>query len=74
MQIPGKRVRVPKWIHGRLCVVRVDAEAVIPDADPSEACLEPAALRWLDKLQELADAGDIEALARVGDVYVRRSA
>ncbi|MCI0366480.1 MAG: hypothetical protein L0Y44_06135 [Phycisphaerales bacterium] len=74
MQIPGKRVRVPKWIHGRLCVVRVDAEAVIPDADPTEACLEPSTLRWLDKLQELADAGDVEALSRVGDVYIRRSA
>lgn len=73
-QIPGKRIRVPKWIHGRLCVVRVEAEAVIPDADPSEPCLEPATLRWLDKLQELADDGDIEALAKVGEVFVRRSA
>ena len=74
MQIPGRRVRIPKWIHGTQCVVRVDAEAVIPDADPGEPCLEPQTLRWLDELQALADAGDAEALARVGDVYVRRSA
>lgn len=73
-QISGKRVRVPKWIHGRVCVVRVEAEAVIPDGDPSEPCLEPATLRWLDELQHLADAGDIEALAKVGEVFVRRSA
>ena len=73
-RIPGKRVRVPKWVHGRLCVVRVEADAVIPDADPSEPCLEPATLRWLDELQRQADAGDVEALAKVGEVFVRRSA
>ncbi|MEX2212750.1 MAG: hypothetical protein WD768_01395 [Phycisphaeraceae bacterium] len=72
--IPGQRVRVPKWVHGRLCVVRVEAEAVIPDADPSEPCLEPATLRWLDQLQQWADAGDVESLAKVGEVFVRRTA
>jgi hypothetical protein len=56
------------------CVVRVEADAVIPDADPSETCLEPTTLRWLDKLQDLADAGDVDALAKHGDVFVRRSA
>jgi hypothetical protein len=48
-QIPGRRIRVPKWIHGRQpggCVVKVEAEAVIPDADPSEPCLESKSLRW----------------------------
>jgi hypothetical protein len=72
--IPGRRVRVPKWIHGRLCVVRVEAEAVFPDADPSEACLEPRTLRWLDELQDLADAGNVDALAKHGEVFVRRTA
>lgn len=74
MRIQGKRTRVPKWIHGRLCVVRVEAEAVIPDADPSEPCLEQSTLRWLDELQAMADAGNIDALAKVGEVYVRRTA
>jgi hypothetical protein len=73
-QIPGRQVRVAKWIHGRLCVVRVEVDAVVPDADPSEPCLEPATLRWLDELQQLADAGDVDALAKVGEVFVRRSA
>ena len=72
--LPGKRVRVTKWIHGRMCVARVEAEAVLPEADPSEPCLEPATLRWLDDLQKLADEGDVEALARVGEVFVRRTA
>lgn len=54
--------------------MRVEAEAVIPDADPSEPCLEPSTLRWLDELQTLADAGAVDALAKVGEVYVRRTA
>ena len=72
--ISGKRIKVTQWIHGKLCVVRVDVDAVIPDEDPSEPCFEPPALKWMDELQRLADAGDVEALAKVGDVYVRRSA
>lgn len=74
MVFKGKRVKVTKWIHGRQCVVRVQADAVIPDADPSEPCLEPPTLAWLDELQRLADAGDVESLARHGEVFVRRSA
>lgn len=74
MLIPGKRIKLKKWIHGRLCVVHVEVDAIIPDADPSEPCLEPATVRWLDELQRLADGGDAESLARAGEVYVKRSA
>lgn len=74
MHIPGKRTRIIKWIHGRLCVARVEVEAVIPDADPSEPCLEPATVKRLDELQRLADAGDVDALEKHGEVFVRRSA
>ncbi len=77
MHNPGKRVKLVKWIHGRQRVVRVMVDAVIPDADPSEPCLDLEKVRWLDELQQLADRGggaDTEAPARAGDVYVRRSA
>ncbi len=74
MNVPGKRTKVSKWIHGRGCAVRVQADAVIPDADPSEPCLEPHTLRWLDELQRLADEGNVDALAKMGEVYVRKSA
>ena len=74
MQIPGKRIRIPRWIHGARCVVRVEVDAIIPDEDPSEPCLEPATIRFLDGLQKLADEGAVEELAGHGDVYVRRSA
>ena len=72
--ISGKRIKLEKWIHGTQCVVLVDVDAVIPDADPSEPCFEPPAVRWMDELQRLADAGDVNALSKFGDVYVRRSA
>jgi hypothetical protein len=72
--IKGKRVKVPQWIHAQLCVVRVEVDAVIPDEDPSEPCFEPAAVKWMDELQRLADAGQIDELAKIGEVFVRRSA
>jgi hypothetical protein len=71
-RVPGKRLTLKKWIHGRRCVVSVEVEAVIPDADTSEACLEPATIKWLDQVQRMADEGDVAALARIGEVYVRR--
>ena len=74
MNIPGKRVKVPQWIHGPACAVRVQVEAVIPDADPSEECFEPPAVKWMDELQRLATEGKVDELAKHGEVYVRRSA
>ena len=73
-RVPGKRVRVPKTILGDLCVLRLEVEAVIPDADPSEPCLEPDTLRYLDHLRQLAAAGNVTELEKHGTVYVRRSA
>jgi hypothetical protein len=52
----------------------VQVDAIIPDADPSEPCLEPQTIQFLDDLQNKADRGLINELASVGDVYVRRSA
>ena len=74
MALQGKRIKIDRWIHAVDCVVRVEVDAVIPDADPSEPCLEPPVLRFLDDLQAKADRGLVGELAKFGDVYVRRSA
>lgn len=74
MLLPGKRVKIDRWIHGRLCVVRLTVDAVIPDFEPREPCLEPQTIKFLDDIQRQADAGAVEALEEVGDVYVRKSA
>ena len=70
----GKRTKIDRWIHATPCVVRVEVDVIIPEADPSEPCLEPKTIRYLDELQTKADRGLIAELAMVGDVYVRRSA
>ena len=74
MKTTGELVKVSKWIRGDDCAVHVMVDAVIPIDDPSEPCLEPDVLRHLDRLQVLADAGDLDELAKYGTVYVRRVA
>jgi hypothetical protein len=74
MALQGKRTKIEQWIHSASCVVRVEVDAIIPDADPSEPCLEPSTIRYLDELQRKADRGLISELAQAGVVYVRQSA
>jgi hypothetical protein len=70
----GKHIKVRKWIHGESCVVRILVDAVIPASDPSEPCFEPPAVKGMDELQRLANEGQVDELAKHGEVYVRRSA
>lgn len=74
--LKGRNIRVTQWIEGRSrlgpIVVRVDADAIVPDEDPSEPCFEASVVRWLEEVQRLADAGEIEVLAKLGDVYYKR--
>ena len=73
-----KRTKVPQWIEGRGVagpfVVRVLADALILEGDDPEPCFEPRTMKLLEEAQRLADAGNIEALTRIGDVYFRKSA
>ena len=74
MLIDGKHTRVIKWIHGDLCVLRVEVDAIVPTFDPDEPYLEPTVVKLLDQLQEMANAGQIDELAKHGRVYVRKTA
>jgi hypothetical protein len=74
MEFDGERVKEVRWVHAGACVVRVEVEAVIPKDDPSEPCLEPETVEFLREVHERAEAGDVEWLKTVGDVYVRLSA
>lgn len=71
MTMPGKRVKLSRWIHGTDYVVKVDVEAVIPVDDPSEPCLESETIEYLRSVRDHADRGDVEWLKRVGDVYAK---
>jgi hypothetical protein len=70
----GRRVRQVRWVHAPRCVVRVEVDAVIPDDDPSEPCFEPATVEFLREVHDRAQAGDLDWLRRIGDVYVRMTA
>ena len=70
----GERIRLSKWIRGDTFVVGVTVEGVLPIDDPSQPCLEPDTTRFLDHLQDLADARNFAELEKHGTIYMRRSA
>ncbi len=74
MRLEGKRVRQTRWVHAAPCVVRVEVEAVIPVDDPSEPFCEPKTVEFLREVHARADAGDIEWLKGIGQVYSKVSA
>ena len=69
MSIPGKQVRRTRVIRTDRYVVVLEVDAVIPDADPSEACYEPATVELLRQVEFHARANDVAWLKRHGKVY-----
>jgi hypothetical protein len=47
----------------------VEVELVYPADYPTEACLEPATVRWLDEVARRAEAGDVDFLRTAGRVF-----
>ena len=58
-----------RWIQRGQYAVEVEVEVVYPVDCPSDACLEPATVRWLDEVARHAEAGDIEFLQKSGRVF-----
>jgi hypothetical protein len=54
MNIPGKRVGRTRLVRTDRFVIAVEVEAVIPDADPSEACFEPQVVELLREVESHA--------------------
>jgi hypothetical protein len=67
--MPDRREMRKRWIQRGRFAVEVQVEVVFPEEDPSEACLEPQTLRWLDEIAERAEAGDLQFLKSVGRVF-----
>jgi hypothetical protein len=74
MGLIGTPTRIEQWIRGDNFVVRVEVDAIVPELDPTEPCLEPEAIRFLDEVQEKANKGLIGELKKMGDVYVLQTA
>ena len=69
MTLPGKRIQRTRLVRTDQFVVAVEVEAVILDADPSEAVYEPQTVELLREVQRRAESGDVEWLKRHGKVY-----
>ncbi len=64
-----RREKRKRWVRRGQYAVEVEVEVVYPEDDPSEACLEPATVRWLDEVAHKAEEGDVEYLQKVGQVF-----
>jgi len=64
-----RREKRKRWIQRGQYAVEVEVEVIYPADCASEACLEPATVRWLDEVARRAEAGDIEFLRTVGRVF-----
>jgi len=69
MQVAGKKVSRVRWVHTPCYVVRVEVEAIIPDADPDQACYLPETVKFLREVEARAHRGDVAWLHRHGRVY-----
>ena len=66
-----RRTKRMEWITGGPYAVAVEVEAVYPADDPTEPCFTPETVRYLERLAQLAEQGDVESLRRAGQVFVR---
>ena len=64
-----RREKRKRWVQRGQYAVEVDVEVMYPADDPSEPCLEPATVRWLDEIAQRAERGDITYLRSVGRVF-----
>lgn len=62
-----RREKRKRWVQRGDYAVEV--EVVYPIDDPSEACLEPPTVRWLDEVARKAAEGDLDYLRKAGRVY-----
>lgn len=64
-----RREKRKRWVQRGQYAIEVEVEVIYPAEDPSEPCLEPATVRWLDEVAARAESGDLEFLRKVGRVY-----
>ncbi len=65
----AKKEKPKRWVQREQFAVEVEVEVVFPEDDPSDPCLEPATVRWLDEIASRAAVGDLDYLRKVGRVF-----
>jgi len=64
-----RREKRKRWVQRGQFAVEVEVEVVFPADDPTEPCLEPKTVRWLDEIAQRAQQGDVDYLRKVGRVF-----
>ena len=64
-----RREKRKRWVQRGEYAVEVEVEVLYPADDPSQACLEPQTVRWLDEVAREAAEGNVEYLQKVGRVF-----
>jgi hypothetical protein len=64
-----KKERRKRWVQRGEYAVEVEVDVVYPADDPSEPCLEPATIKWLDEIARRAEQGDLDFLRKAGRVF-----
>jgi hypothetical protein len=64
-----RREKRKRWVQRGQYAVEVEVDVVFPDDDPSEPCLEPQTVRWLDEVARKAEEGNVEYLRSVGRLF-----
>lgn len=67
--MPERREKRRRWVQRGDLAIEVEVEVVYPADDPSEPCLEPQAVRFLEEVARKADEGDLAYLLKVGRVF-----
>lgn len=68
-RLSERREKRKRWVQRGQYAVEVEIEVVYPADDPSEPCLEPQTVRWLDEVAQKAQQGDVAYLQKVGRVF-----
>jgi hypothetical protein len=63
--------RITEWVAAGSYAVAVEVEATFLPDRPNEPYLTPETVRLLEKVENLAEAGDVEALRTIGKVYIQ---
>ncbi len=58
-----------RWVQRGRYAVEVEVNVLYPADHPSEPCLEPETVRWLDEIARRAEQGDLDYLRSVGRVF-----
>jgi hypothetical protein len=66
-----EKTRLTEWVAGGRYVVAVEIEATLFPERPGEPFLTPQTVRLLEQVARDARAGNLEALRKIGRVFVQ---